>query len=435
VATTVNKASQSLVLAGQPQGHTVISLGTPLTRLNYFDGKFLRAADLEAEQNYLRQLVALSNQAGGAGLVRGFDCLLAGDKLEVGEGLAVDPAGRVLLLPQKVSVGIAELLEKSKSNGGSQLVATPGSADFGGCEIRSAKQPGTVVQASRLYLITIGHAEAYCGEEDVYGKLCEAACVTSTDRPYLVEGLVVRARPLTLGTPLATSSAVALNRQHLRSLVAAAYFADERLRCGSLISQAGLAADPWCLGARAVSDFEDLPIALLAHDGSAAVFLDPWAVRRERMESPPRHYWACRMAMRPWNVFLAQVLQFQCQLRHCLGTMVDGSDDDPCREARLAASDAARLLADFIPHYAAVSQRIAQAIQRDPELAIGMPTFAGAINLLESVKATLRSGRGRAGGRSVADSMRYCRVAECRLPARHGESHRFRESAGARHDG
>jgi hypothetical protein len=42
--------------------------------------------------------------------------------------------------------------------------------------------------------------------------------------------------------------------------------------------------------------------------------LDEWTARRERIESPPRAYWAGRMELRPWPVFLAQILQFQCQL-------------------------------------------------------------------------------------------------------------------------
>ena len=39
-----------LVLVTSESGVTVIPQPTPLTRLNYFDGKFLRASDLKAEQ-------------------------------------------------------------------------------------------------------------------------------------------------------------------------------------------------------------------------------------------------------------------------------------------------------------------------------------------------------------------------------------------------
>ncbi len=47
-----------------------------------------------------------------------------------------------------------------------------------------------VIVGTQLYLLTVCHAEGLCGEEDVYGKLCEDACVTSTDRPFRVEGTV-----------------------------------------------------------------------------------------------------------------------------------------------------------------------------------------------------------------------------------------------------
>src|SRR5215831_8897976 len=58
-------------------GVTIIVPGSPLTRLNYFDGKFLRAVDLQTEQAYLRTLVELSNKAGGPGVAYGFSASLA----------------------------------------------------------------------------------------------------------------------------------------------------------------------------------------------------------------------------------------------------------------------------------------------------------------------------------------------------------------------
>src|SRR5439155_11569338 len=94
------KTTDPLVLVGTQNGVTVIPADTPLTRLNYFEGKFLRADDLQVEQGYLRRLVALSNQVGGPGMAHGFSLSLgAGDTLNIAAGLAIDPAGGVLLLP------------------------------------------------------------------------------------------------------------------------------------------------------------------------------------------------------------------------------------------------------------------------------------------------------------------------------------------------
>ena len=37
----------SLTPVGRQSGFTIVSTGTPLTRLHFYDGKFLRAADLD----------------------------------------------------------------------------------------------------------------------------------------------------------------------------------------------------------------------------------------------------------------------------------------------------------------------------------------------------------------------------------------------------
>jgi hypothetical protein len=42
--------------------------------------------------------------------------------------------------------------------------------------------------------------------------------------------------------------------------------------------------------------------------------LDVWAARRGRDVAPPTAAWQWQLGMRPWNVFVAQVLQFQDQL-------------------------------------------------------------------------------------------------------------------------
>ena len=383
----------ALVLIGGQSGLTFIPTPTPLTRLHYFDGKFLRAADLQLEQGALRQLVALANQAGGAGVVHGLDCSLAGgDRLQLGPGFAIDPAGRALLLPQGVSLGLTELIEASRK----QALVAPapqvvGTAQFGDCEVRAQAPAGQPVEGTDLYLVVLGHAEAYCGTEDVYGKLCEEACVTSTERPYIVEGVVVRAVPLTLSTPLARSTAVALTRVHLRSRVASAYFADEQRRVADLISRDGLASGAWCLGAAPLGG-TGVPLAVVARSGDTTLFLDAWTARREQMEAPARHYWAWRMAMRPWSVFLAQVLQFQCQLR---GLFQAGAgpvpDVDPCADVRGAARDATTAVAELMDFYGKVSERFAtfRSVAPASTLAAELPVFKGGLAGLRSLKDRL----------------------------------------------
>jgi len=269
-----------IVLVGQNNGITVIPASTPLARLNYFDGKFLRADDLNKEQRYLRSLVELSNQAGGHGVVHGNDVTEAGaGRLTIGPGLAIDPAGRVLLLPDALSVGVAELVEKSRGTGGvsgsgNGAGSAVGSAAFANCVAATADTPGTQPGPGDLFLVTLAHAEALCGEEDVYGRLCEEACVTSTDRPFRIEGIVIRARPLNLTQPLPTCAAESIGPLHLRSRVASCFFAGEALDVGSLISKAGLASEVWCRGSRMDLGTE-VPIAVIGLSGGTLAFLIP----------------------------------------------------------------------------------------------------------------------------------------------------------------
>ena len=374
-------------------GHTVIPGATPLVHLNYFDGRFLRAADLQLEQRGLRQLVELSNQAGGPGVINGYDCTLEpGGQLALGAGLAIDPAGRVLLLTETVVLDIAALIEASQARPagqGASRTAVAGGGAFAPCEVRSVGAPGQILEGASLYLITIGHAEAYCGDEDVFGKLCEDACVTSTERPYLLQGIVVRALPLTLGTALAAATVVKLTGTHLRSLVASAYFTDDDRRLADLISRAGLAADAWCLGARDPDERADVPVALLARAGSATLFLDAWTARRERIEPPPRRYWARRMAMRPWPSFLAQILQFQCQLRELFRDgPTPGVGVDPCAEPRAVLRQAAASMDEVVRFYDEVSRRLAEGGLTPGGVVGGLP---GGLTALRALRAKLQA--------------------------------------------
>jgi hypothetical protein len=357
---------ENVVVVADQAGMTIVPSPSPLTSLNFFDGKFLRAADLLLEKRYMRRLVELSNQGLGSGVVHGIDTTLTGgDAIRLGAGMAIDPLGRLLLLPTETLVPIDALLESSRRTAASRaglrekgmalassrVAINNPSAGFDDCEDVLETPPSGTAHANDLYLISIAHAEALCGHEDVFGRLCDDACVTRTDRPFRVEGIVVRATPLELRSPLPDSGTVAVDRRHLRSRVASAFFADEAVRVGSLVSRAGLAADTWCLGAR-LEGGSDVPIAVLARSGATTVYLDAWTARRERMDAPARRYWARRMAMRPWDVYLAHILQFQCQLHDLLGaTGEPGADDDPCRPEHSVLADTAKVLEDFESHY------------------------------------------------------------------------------------
>lgn len=337
-----------LVLAGTQGGVTLIPQPTALTRLNYFDGKFLRADDLRVEQDYLRNLVWLSNRAGGSGVVSGLDVSDGGGgKLELSAGLAIDPRGRVLSMPYDTTVELAKLIEASRQAATAKAAGNGGTPGFAECapETVTTTPPAGGSVTEDLYLIVAYHAEAMCGEQDVYGKLCEDACVTSTARPYRLEGIVLRALPLALGPAACTASW--LGRKHRRNQVASAFFADERATLGREMSGARLRTEVWCRGAAAETG-DGVPLAVVSLSGGALEFVDEWTARRERMADPPVRWWQWQTGMRPLAVFWAQVLQFQCQLADVLSVGVDTPPtDNPCAPQMKLLEEARALLGDL----------------------------------------------------------------------------------------
>jgi len=366
-------------------GVTIIIPGSPLTRLNYFDGKFLRAVDLQTEQAYLRTLVELSNQAGGPGVAHGFTASLAsGTEIQLDAGLAIDPMGRVLLLSGSQPVSVPDLL--ANNTFAQSVGAATAGADFADCVVMTAASGPAVVVPSNLYLLVIAHAEALCGSEDVFGKLCQEACITSTDRPFAVEGIVVRLLPLILTTSLPTSKAVTLGAEHLRSRVASAYFEDERNFTGSLISKGGLQSAVWCAGAEGASGIY-VPLGVLGWTGTAASFFDSWTARRERMDTPAKRYWQWRIHMRPWDVFMAQILQFQCQLRDGLQTVT--TPPDPCKDTRTLVAEASTTVAELLRYYQTASKALATANISDTglNLAGGTASVTGLIQRISQAQS------------------------------------------------
>ena len=224
--------STELVLAFQQPGSEQIPGSTILTRLNYYDGKFLRADDLRLEQDYLRYLVELAARGDGSGLIYGFDVSTGdGDLLTIGGGLAFDGNGRILYMPAPFTVSLQRLIDLSRG----RMEMTPQSAagpdGFQVCQPDTGTQDGTSQPApsgGEFWEITIAHAEDACGDEDVFGTLCDDGCATSTDRAHIVEGVVVRAEQFLPKHAFPTTTAVQLTEVHLRSQLASAYYADEK---------------------------------------------------------------------------------------------------------------------------------------------------------------------------------------------------------------
>jgi hypothetical protein len=371
-------------------GVATIEQGTPLTRLHYFDGKFLRADALTLEQEYHRTLVRMANLAGGWGVVHGLGVSVAANLLTVAPGLAITPAGSTVLLSNPVSVEVAKLLAAASPSPAAPNPGAPGTAAFHACE-PGAAAPTAISPGLGFYEITVGPLQGLCGNEEVYGKLCEDACVTDSQSPYWKEGMVLRLRPITLG--LATGSAVPPAAIHLRNRVAASYFAAEPWLTASLLSGAGLASAAWCNPAL-LYNRDEVPIGLLVQEGATTRFIDAWSARRERMDTQARGYWQGRLMMRPWNVFLAQILQFQCQLP---GVFTAGSApvDDACQDIRdllqQSLQDLRRLRQDYADSSRQILQMLGQqGVENQAQFASALSgTDAG----LEKLTAALAEGQ------------------------------------------
>ncbi|MFF7550636.1 hypothetical protein ACFZCU_44545 [Streptomyces canus] len=302
-----------VVLAHQVDGYVVIPVPSPLARLNFFDGRLLRGTDLTQEQKAERELLFALSRTGGPGVANGLDVVLSGESVTLSPGLAVDPDGRMLLLPDPVTATVDDLLDATQGVTSSPAPDRPAAAAFAPCETNASAPAVDMVGGTALHLLTIAWVEGLCGNAEVYGAPCEQACGTSTARPYRIDGIVLRLRPLTLARPLPASAALLLEQKHLRSRVAAAYFADERAAAGPPMSAALLASERWCRGTVGPAGSE-VPLAVLGRSARTTEFADMWTVRRELLEPPARGYSDSRLAMRSRSVFAAQISQFQCQL-------------------------------------------------------------------------------------------------------------------------
>jgi hypothetical protein len=312
------------------RGLVFSSSAAPSVGLNYFDGRFLRADDLNLEHRAQRAYVEYSNRSGGPGICYGLELSMSGPTFALAGGLGIDQRGRLVLLPSAQSGAVSALIQDPAGSAGvvpsSSATGTgplSGTA-FAECQDEPADQ---AVASSGVYVVKVGRYQLLTGDAEVLGRLCDSGCVYPTDRPYVVDGVQVWAEPVGQVT-LPSLPGVTDPSLHARSQVASGYFERELQHAGSLLSRRGLSLPAWCRGAAADpgSDTDTssmgIPVGVFAWDGSQVSWYDSWTARRERIESPAQGYWAGVMELRPWSVFLAQVLQFQCQLLDVYGDVL-----------------------------------------------------------------------------------------------------------------
>ena len=256
--------------------------GGGIERLHAFDGLFLRAEHLNRIQDHTEAHARALGEAGGPGVVEGFTVVLEDGALHVGAGLAVTADGIALRSGRMVRLPLP----------------TGGFREDG------------------FWWVEAAPATWQYGEAPVQGAYCDDPCSGSATvrRPYEVEGVRIRLVE-DLAEGLGGQSA-----KHRRNHLANWWFRAERL-----------AADPWPYR----SDALDLPrdweppgvagkpagvrLAALITHGDGTWDTDTWTARRDRGAPPPERHWQLRLGMRPWDVFMAQILQFQAQLADVTG--------------------------------------------------------------------------------------------------------------------
>src|SRR5690606_21752437 len=159
-----------------------------------------------------------------------------------------------------------------------------------------------------------------------------------------------------------------------------AFFERERSAVPSMISGAGLRSDVWCRVAPGIGG-DEVALAVFERGGSVITWLDTWTARRELVETSPQRYWGRRLAQRPLDEFLAQLLQFQCQLVDGLADPGGGGDGpDPCEERRAALVEVDQVLGALGDQV--VLERLVELRERVTAVLAGTaPTTTGSILL------------------------------------------------------
>ncbi|MER5731879.1 hypothetical protein ABT084_26675 [Streptomyces sp. NPDC002138] len=266
--------------AGSPASDgTPATAGGGIDRLNPFDGLFLRAEHLGRIQDYARELALAVGEAGGSGVAEGYEVSVRDGTLRVGGGLAIAPDGRPLRSQRLITLPLGGL--------------TPGPNAFWWVEAVPATWP--------------------YGEAPVQGSYCDDPCsgAGTTRSPYSAEGVRIRL------TEAAEPGLDNLPADHRRNWLASRLFAAERTEHSTWPYGPGSTDLPTTWTPPTVTGkAKGVRLAVLTRaPGAAAAWqVDTWTARRERGAPPPYRYWQSRAGMRPWDVFMAQILQFQCQL-------------------------------------------------------------------------------------------------------------------------
>lgn len=202
----------------------------------YFDGRFLSADDLTADQTYVRVRQAELGVAIGTGVGEGLSVGLVGNsrtRLRIGNGFGITPGGEVVLLEEAAEIDVADIpqIERLDVELGLRVLPTSPASGLDG-----------------LYVLALRAVE--------FSTRPTAAYPTRLTGPRTIEdGEVVEAVAVTL-IPWTDRGTAQLRR-------------------------ARLARDIFVSGFDGGFPVGALPIAMLTFDAGAITEIDTWMVRRE----------------------------------------------------------------------------------------------------------------------------------------------------------
>jgi len=252
----------------------------------WFDGRFLDASALNAEQNYFLARQSDYGRVAGFGVITGLGVRAHSDKartiiIEAGHGLT--PSGSQVVLPEPLSVDLAAVAEGQQLDASFGISAIPKASPFNRTglyiiALRSVEYTGNPIAAYPT------HVDAQRSTHD--GSVIEATAVTLI--PYSDPGA---------GSEL----------EQRRSVVARELFFEESLK-----------GQPEAV----------LPLAMLALDHGIIKWLDMFMVRRE-IAQRERNVWGLGLSPRPLRA--AHLRQYSVQLNELHQQLGSG--------ARLIASE------------------------------------------------------------------------------------------------
>jgi hypothetical protein len=243
---------------------------------NFFDGKFLTAADLTRDQNYIRQRQADMARAAGAGVISGLKvrsfALARGQTIRIEPGVGLTPSGDVVMLAQVRDVPLLDMPVTRQLDAAMGLREEP--------RVALGRRTGLFILALRAVEFTANPIAAY--PQSITGKRT------------VEDGDIIEATAITL-IPYPESSGAATLAEARRAVA-------KQIFTGK---PTGLPQDA-------------LPLAMIAVERGTVRWIDAAMVRRETGSDS-----GVQVALggRPRSLAEAHVLQHRAHLDDVLGEM------------------------------------------------------------------------------------------------------------------